>query len=652
MGKHKKHDRKQGAKLSANEAQRVKRLYHRTMRYIRSDPETALIMSRKSIEAMCRQIYRHKFSGISKKPVEKLTLDEILSRITNEGVIPRRIIIALRTVQNYGNFGSHEQDVCSDRIDNEFVKPCLYSLAMAVNWYFGEYFEQEIDIHTPPEIPERDRDVNSQTQNHQNKISHTDINVPKQPDDILPEEVEDIQPPENLKPNEKKYFVVSEISYEDGIITFNERCFLNKKAQEYTISANRALEIEEMAKKYIKRRFPDIKDFQEQFFCGGSQFADPPIRKRTGANVVLLLFLLFLIGVASFSYLSYRNINDEMLDADVTSFSKALYDNYLDSDSWERFIEARSKGFLSGVSHIFNLTGTESLRKLPGNLIIFLKYPETTIIKIANKYVSMQSYTNAARYYDLIPLYNSIEERRQMQWLKTQTWAPNRAICYYYMGSPHYASAILDAFETDQLDAHQTYIKRISKEKTDQSIKATFAAIKKAYKEENWEECISAAENLKATEPDDRISDNKYIVAAYLYRAKAVYQLSGKQKQPQDIQDILMESGEDIKKARNVASSIREICPDINYEEMLRKVVNTKNQIIVHVFKDCIEKDGKDGFTLFREICSTPDIYLCQGGLAGNILKYIDWASELEEENIQFRTEAKNMLSAITTEAD
>jgi hypothetical protein len=118
---------------------RVKNLYQKCLRYQEADPEVALSQARKSAEAICKHIYVN--GGLEKggKPSSKMMLNDLIGALSRKRIVPQHIIIALGTIQHYGNFGTHDQGEDSEYITKEFVETCLSALSTAVNWYFQEY---------------------------------------------------------------------------------------------------------------------------------------------------------------------------------------------------------------------------------------------------------------------------------------------------------------------------------------------------------------------------------------------------------------------------------------------------------------------------------------------------------------------------------
>jgi SNF2 family DNA or RNA helicase len=114
----------------------------KAMAYADSDPESSLIFARKSAEGICTDVFTREIGDPGNN-----RLDKLLELLANKGVLPERIKIPLRVIQQYGNYAAHIQ---ADRqpIDRSYIDPCLTALVHVTNWYFHDFLGVEI----PPEI--------------------------------------------------------------------------------------------------------------------------------------------------------------------------------------------------------------------------------------------------------------------------------------------------------------------------------------------------------------------------------------------------------------------------------------------------------------------------------------------------------------------
>lgn len=126
-----------------SEVASIRRLYEKTLDYSMSDPETALMNARKAAEAVCSRVFEHKVG----KPPKNLTLQPLIEKLSQLDAVPEQILVALRTIQSYGNFGSHHQAGEPQSITAEFAQPCLQALGTVVQWYFQQ-FGHELHVAT------------------------------------------------------------------------------------------------------------------------------------------------------------------------------------------------------------------------------------------------------------------------------------------------------------------------------------------------------------------------------------------------------------------------------------------------------------------------------------------------------------------------
>lgn len=148
------------------ELERIEYYYTKAISYYSADdPEAFLWMGRKTAEAICRQIFEKEISP----KVGKLTLDKFIEELVKKDILPRSVQIPLRTIQDYGNFGAHDQGEESKIITKEYAQPCLPALDSLVKWYFLDYHKQtNIDFithHTSPSLTEYKQE------NRQNDLS-------------------------------------------------------------------------------------------------------------------------------------------------------------------------------------------------------------------------------------------------------------------------------------------------------------------------------------------------------------------------------------------------------------------------------------------------------------------------------------------------
>ncbi|MFF0446216.1 DUF4145 domain-containing protein [Streptomyces sp. NPDC004609] len=114
--------------MTGNEGEPL-RLYRKALRYAESDPEVFLGTARRAAESILLDIAIREAVG------SKPTLESLLTVLSAKNLVPPKVVLAVRTIQNYGNYGSHAQDVPAEEISAEDVRPCLNALTQLAVWY-------------------------------------------------------------------------------------------------------------------------------------------------------------------------------------------------------------------------------------------------------------------------------------------------------------------------------------------------------------------------------------------------------------------------------------------------------------------------------------------------------------------------------------
>jgi len=114
------------------------RLYRKAVQYAAADPEVCLGLARKTAEAVLLEIARRE--RLTAKP----TFESLLQALTAPGLLPGRITVALRTIQGYGNYGSHAHEGFVDEMSAEDVTPCVKALTQLLTWH-GDLTDQQRD---------------------------------------------------------------------------------------------------------------------------------------------------------------------------------------------------------------------------------------------------------------------------------------------------------------------------------------------------------------------------------------------------------------------------------------------------------------------------------------------------------------------------
>ncbi|MEC4019493.1 DUF4145 domain-containing protein [Streptomyces sp. H27-D2] len=114
--------------MTVNEGESL-RLYRKALRYAQTDPEVFLGTARRAAESILLDVALQEAVG------SKPTLESLLTVLAAKGLVPPKVVLAVRTIQNYGNYGSHAQKGSGEEISAEDVRPCLNALTQLVVWY-------------------------------------------------------------------------------------------------------------------------------------------------------------------------------------------------------------------------------------------------------------------------------------------------------------------------------------------------------------------------------------------------------------------------------------------------------------------------------------------------------------------------------------
>ncbi|MEE2828931.1 MAG: tetratricopeptide repeat protein, partial [Myxococcota bacterium] len=108
--------------------------------------------ARKTAEAICKQVYRayaeaHPESKEFKHPPDKQMLNDLIARLERVSRFPLVVSTAIRTIQAFGNIGSHDQGAEADHVTTEAIQPAIAALETVVRWFCTEQ-GLELDLVT------------------------------------------------------------------------------------------------------------------------------------------------------------------------------------------------------------------------------------------------------------------------------------------------------------------------------------------------------------------------------------------------------------------------------------------------------------------------------------------------------------------------
>ena len=133
--------------ITAEDTNRIRNEYKKAQAYQQSDPSACLSTSRRTAEDICKQLLQAETSLSSKGVV----FYQLIKTLSKEDVLPHTIAGQLYVIQNLGNVGAHSQGRDTEHLTPEYVKPCMDSLGIVVEWYLERY---PFPIIERPDVPE------------------------------------------------------------------------------------------------------------------------------------------------------------------------------------------------------------------------------------------------------------------------------------------------------------------------------------------------------------------------------------------------------------------------------------------------------------------------------------------------------------------
>lgn len=118
------------------DVQRIYAYYLKSLEQQLSYPRAALMEARSAVEAICKQVFRIE---VSKTSVPQ-QLGAFLTHPTFKQNVPKFILLHLGTVQQYTNFGVHDQGDGFEHIE-EGVEPTLSALSHIIDWFFRVHLD-------------------------------------------------------------------------------------------------------------------------------------------------------------------------------------------------------------------------------------------------------------------------------------------------------------------------------------------------------------------------------------------------------------------------------------------------------------------------------------------------------------------------------
>lgn len=136
--------------MNQTEDKKLLEYYKRATESAKTDPDTAVNNARKAAERICKNI----IDAAGKKFDQHATIESLLTQITNKGsniIADPRLILAIRTIQVYANYGAHDQSFQSgdnighhEDLSNEDIIPCMDALTQLLKIYIQGFIDESV----------------------------------------------------------------------------------------------------------------------------------------------------------------------------------------------------------------------------------------------------------------------------------------------------------------------------------------------------------------------------------------------------------------------------------------------------------------------------------------------------------------------------
>jgi hypothetical protein len=100
-----------------------------------NDYEACLWMLRNTLEAVCKNIFVNEISS----ETNGIELRQIIKKLEEGDKVPRNILPHIRTVQTFGNFGSHTKGLSADELNEKMIQPPISSMEIIYRWFVNDY---------------------------------------------------------------------------------------------------------------------------------------------------------------------------------------------------------------------------------------------------------------------------------------------------------------------------------------------------------------------------------------------------------------------------------------------------------------------------------------------------------------------------------
>ena len=115
---------------------RIQKAYKECLSFAQEHPDIAVNRCRKILEMILIQNHREKAGEPNAKAMK--SVESLLEIGLQLNTITPLQMLNMRTVQQYGNFGSHFQDGAEDELSYHEIKPCIVATETLLRWFIPD----------------------------------------------------------------------------------------------------------------------------------------------------------------------------------------------------------------------------------------------------------------------------------------------------------------------------------------------------------------------------------------------------------------------------------------------------------------------------------------------------------------------------------
>jgi hypothetical protein len=115
---------------------RIQKAYKECLSFAQEHPDIAVNRCRKILEMILVQNHREKAGEPNSKAMK--SVESLLEIGLQLNTITPLQLLNMRTVQQYGNFGSHFQDGAEDELSYQEIKPCIVATETLLRWFIPD----------------------------------------------------------------------------------------------------------------------------------------------------------------------------------------------------------------------------------------------------------------------------------------------------------------------------------------------------------------------------------------------------------------------------------------------------------------------------------------------------------------------------------